>query len=423
MFSQIKTTFKNSFGNIIEWYDFSLYGYFATVISAQFFSQQNNFVALVATFGAFAAGFVARPIGSIFFGRLGDRLGRHYAMNLAIIMMAVPTVVMAFLPGYSLIGVWAPILLVVVRVLQGLSAGGQFGNLMTITSEEDEQTHRGFSLAIAYSTSVVGFLLASGVSFLTVSLLPQEWQYYAWRVPFALGFVLLLLHFFFREDDRIQEEIQEEQSTDLEIKPVEQLLKHYKWRLLLIVLLSTTAMILYYLDITYMVTYMEQELNLSLSAALAINTLSIVAMCVVMPLFGYLSDIYGRKKTHILGYLLLLVLSVPMVMFMHLQNIILVAVMVISMAVLTAIIQGVSTPYYTEIFPPRVRATGCSIGFGFGASLSGFAPMLATIIMGYFSATVGLCFLLIVVGIVGLIIAIIIPNAQVETRRLNCLNS
>ena len=195
MFNQIKTTFKNSFGNIIEWYDFSLYGYFATVISAQFFSQESAFVALIATFGAFAAGFIARPIGSIFFGRLGDRLGRHYAMNLAIIMMAVPTVIMAFLPGYNMIGIWAPVLLVAVRVLQGLSAGGQFGNLMTITSEEEEQSYRGFNLAVAYSTSVVGFLLASGVSYLTVSLLPEEWQYYAWRVPFALGFVLLLLHF------------------------------------------------------------------------------------------------------------------------------------------------------------------------------------------------------------------------------------
>ena len=119
MFTQIKTTFKNSFGNIIEWYDFSLYGYFATVIASQFFTNESQFVALIATFGAFAAGFIARPIGAVFFGRLGDRLGRHYAMNLAIILMAVPTVVMAFLPDYSLIGIWAPILLVVVRLLQG----------------------------------------------------------------------------------------------------------------------------------------------------------------------------------------------------------------------------------------------------------------------------------------------------------------
>ena len=423
MFRQIKTTFKNSFGNIIEWYDFSLYGYFATVIASQFFTNESQFVALVATFGAFAAGFIARPIGAVFFGRLGDRLGRHYAMNLAIILMAVPTVVMAFLPDYSLIGIWAAILLVVVRLLQGLSAGGQFGNLMTITSEEDNQTHRGFNLAIAYSTSVVGFLLASGVSFLTLELLPQEWQYFAWRIPFALGFILLVLHFFFRENEKIQEEIKEEKSTNLKRKPLKKLLKHYPGRLSLIIILSTTAMILYYLDVTYMVTYMETQLHLSLATALAINTMSIVAMCIAMPLFGYMSDIYGRKRMHVIGYLILLSCTIPLVMGMQTDSVYIVAIMVISMAVLTAMIQGVSTPYYTEIFPPRVRATGCSIGFGFGASLSGFAPMLAAITMGYMSAATGLCILLLIVGVIGLIIAIIIPNDQVETRRLNCLNS
>jgi MFS family permease len=232
-----------------------------------------------------------------------------------------------------------------------------------------------------------------------------------------------MLHFFFREDEKIQEEIQEDQNTTLEIRPIQELFKHYSWRLFLIIVLSTTASVLYYLDVTYMVTYMERQLGLSLSTALAINTLSIVAMCVVMPVFGYLSDIYGRKLTHIIGYLLLLVFSIPMVMYMQIYNVIIIGSMVISMAVLTAIIQGVSTPYYTEIFPPRVRATGCSIGFGFGASLSGFAPMLATITMGYMSAVKGLCLLLVVVGIIGLLVAIIIPNNQVETRRLNSLNS
>ncbi|WP_150466905.1 MFS transporter [Francisella sp. SYW-9] len=414
MIEQVVRTLKNSFGNIIEWYDFSLYGYFATIIAVQFFPKTNAWVALIATFGAFAAGFIARPIGSVIFGRIGDKLGRHYAMNIAIVFMAIPTIMMAFLPGYNSIGIWAPILLVVVRVLQGLSAGGQFGNLMTLTAEE--QAFTGFNLAVAYSASVVGFLLASGLSYIAIHFLPESWQYYAWRIPFALGFFLLLIHFFIKEDKKI-----ENTDNNFKVEPVRDLLKHYPWRLTLIICLSTTAMVLYYLDITYMVTYMETELNLSLSTALAINTVSIAIMCIVMPLAGYLSDIIGRKKTHIAGYVMLLVLCVPMVMFMQLRNVALITSMVIAMAALTSIIQGVSTPYYTEIFPPRVRATGCSIGFGFGASLSGFAPMIATIIMGWLSPTVGLCLLLLAVAVIGLIIAIIIPNQQVEVRRLNSM--
>ncbi|MFZ9034538.1 MAG: MFS transporter [Francisellaceae bacterium] len=416
MIDRIMSIFKNSFGNIIEWYDFSLYGYFATVIAAQFFPHTSVWIGLIATFGAFGAGFIARPVGSVLFGRLGDRLGRHYAMNIAIIFMAIPTIAMAFLPDYHIIGIRAPILLIVVRILQGLSAGGQFGNLMTITCEDKKQKYTGFSLSVTYSTAVVGFLLASALSYLSLHLLPAQWQYYAWRLPFALGFFLLLLQLFFRKDDR-----EEYAETHFKKQPIKQLMQYYSWRLTLIVILSTMAMILYYLDITYMVVYMETELNLSLTTALAINTIAIAAMCITMPLFGYLSDIFGRRRTHIAGWMILLICSVPMVMLMQLSNIYIITLMVIAMAILTSMIQGVSTPYYTEIFPPRVRATGCSIGFGFGASLSGFSPMLATIVMGFLPATTGLCVLLITVGIIGLIIAAIIPSQQVEIRRINSL--
>ncbi|ASG67900.1 hypothetical protein CDV26_05430 [Francisella halioticida] len=223
------------------------------------------------------------------------------------------------------------------RVLQGLSAGGQFGNLMVLTAEQEKQSYRGFNLAVAYATSVVGFLLASGISYLTLNFLPGAWQYYAWRVPFALGFFLLLIHFFIKENEKVKNT-----ENNFKVEPIRQLLTHYPWRLTLIICLSTTAMVLYYLDITYMVTYMETELNLSLSTALAINTISIVIMCVVMPLAGYLSDIIGRKKTHIASYIILLVLCVPMVMFMQFKSVALVTAMIIAMAALTSIIQGVS---------------------------------------------------------------------------------
>ncbi len=182
-------------------------------------------------------------------------------------------------------------------------------------------------------------------------------------------------------------------------------------------------MVLYYLDVTYMVTYMETELHLSLSVALAINTISIIAMCLAMLLFGYMSDIYGRKKMHIIGYLLLLLCTIPLVVSMESNSIYVVARMVVSIAVLTAMIQEESTPYYIEIFLPRVRATCYSIVFGFVASLSGFATMIAVITMGYVSATKGLCLLLLIVGIISLIIAIIIPSDQAKIRRVNCLNS
>jgi MFS transporter, MHS family, proline/betaine transporter len=157
---------KISFGNIIEWYDFCLYGYFADTIARQFFPGDNHFVALLATFAAFGIGFLARPLGGVLFGHLGDKIGRYYAMNLAIIFMSIPTMILAFLPTYSIIGVAAPIILVLIRIIQGLSAGGQYSNLLTITSEDEKFRFKGFHNGVAYSVSVIGFVFAAFVSYI-----------------------------------------------------------------------------------------------------------------------------------------------------------------------------------------------------------------------------------------------------------------
>ncbi|MBK2123732.1 MFS transporter, partial [Fangia hongkongensis] len=177
---QRETPPKISLGNVIEWYDFSLYGYFAVAIAATFFPNLNPFISLLATFAVFGAGFLARPLGAFVFGHLGDKVGRHYAMNLSIAMMGLATLGMAFLPGFSTIGILAPILLVILRMLQGLSAGGQFGNLLTITTEDENYRLKGLNIGIAYAVSVIGFLLAAFVSVIAIKLTPDSLQEYAW---------------------------------------------------------------------------------------------------------------------------------------------------------------------------------------------------------------------------------------------------
>ncbi|WP_071663984.1 MFS transporter [Francisella frigiditurris] len=416
IFKWIFRTIKNSFGNIIEWYDFSLYGYFATIIAAQFFPSHDPWISLLAAFAAFGVGFIARPFGSFLFGYLGDKVGRHYAMNISITLMAISTVAMAFLPTWDHIGVLAPILLVCIRLLQGVSAGGQFGNLMTITAEDETLKYRGFSLAIAYSTSVIGFLIAAGVSYCVFSFLPKDAQAWAWRIPFVFGFLLLLIHIFLREDDK-----GEVNTAPREKTPTQILFSYYRWHLTLILILSVSASTLYYLVVTYLVTYMELELGLSLSSALGVSTISLVGLCITTPIFGFLSDIIGRKRFHIIAYIVMSLSIIPLVLLLQTDNLSLITLGVLLIAIATAITQGASTPYYTEIFPPQVRAIGCSIGFGFGAAISGFAPMLATYIMGVTTSTVGLCTLMIVTSLIGLIVAIIIPNHQAEIRRVNSI--
>ncbi|MFC4892258.1 MFS transporter [Pseudofrancisella aestuarii] len=418
LLSSVARTLKSSFGNIIEWYDFSLYGYFATIIATQFFPSNNHWMSLMAAFGAFGVGFIARPVGSILFGYIGDKVGRHYAMNISITLMSMSTMAVAFLPTSEQIGLFAPLLLVMIRLLQGLSAGGQFGNLLTITAEDKALKYRGLGLGIAYSTSVVGYLIAAGVSYGLFSLLAKEDQTWAWRIPFALSFILLIIHLFLRENDK-----GEVNNAPRERTPVQILLKHYSKRLILIVVLSTCTGGLYFLVVTYMVSYMETELGLSISTALGVSTLGLIGICISTPLFGFLSDIIGRKKFHIVAYLTVSLIMIPLVLAMHIQNIYIIAISVFLLAVTTALTQGASNPYFTEVFPPQVRAIGCSIGLGFGNAISGFMPMIATYVMGITSSTKGLSILLLLISAIGLFIALIIPNQQAEVRRLNSIHN
>ena len=201
MFYKTLRLLKISLGNVIEWYDFSLYGYFAVAIAATFFPNSTPFISLLATFAVFGAGFLARPVGAFIFGYLGDKIGRHYAMNLAIAVMGLATVGVAFLPGASTIGIMAPVLLAILRMLQGLSAGGQFGNLLTITTEDDDYRLKGLNIGIAYAVSVIGFLLAALVSVVVVNLTPDYLQEYAWRIAFLISALWLIVQMALKDKD------------------------------------------------------------------------------------------------------------------------------------------------------------------------------------------------------------------------------
>ena len=232
----VKSTLRSSFGNVIEWYDYSLYGYFAVIISQQFFPTSSHWVSLLLTFGTFAAGYIARPLGSIFFGYLGDKRGRHFAMNIAIMFMAVPTIAMAFVPTYATIGILAPIALIIIRVMQGISAGGQFGNLMVIASEDKYMRSVGFNTSLAFSTSILGFIIASGVGALSVHFTPEGWGNLSWRIPFALGAILLIVFLFLKQKDDKDTFIAKTRS------PLSQLLKSYKKQMASITILGTASL-------------------------------------------------------------------------------------------------------------------------------------------------------------------------------------
>lgn len=412
LYKSILKTVKVSFGNVIEWYDYSLYGYFAIVISEQFFPNQDSWIALLLTFSTFAAGYVARPLGSVFFGYLGDKKGRHFAMNIAILLMAIPTMLMSIIPTYDTIGLWAPIILVIIRIFQGISAGGQFGNLMTIASESSRTRLAGLNVSIAFSTSILGFTLASGVSSLCVTVLPESLGDFIWRIPFGFGAILLISYLLMREKQPEKSAIASHRSPTLQLKDT------YGRHVTIMTILATTTLMIYYIDITYMATYMVDILDMSLADALTINTIAIFFMFLVTPVFGYLSDQIGRRKMLIASYSACLVIMPTLVFALNGDNPTTTLVVLTLLAILTGAIQGAANPCYTEIFPRQVRASGASIVYGFGASLSGFAPLIATFITGVMSPVFGVAIFMFVLSALGLISIFLMPIKQIKTRRL-----
>jgi MFS transporter, MHS family, proline/betaine transporter len=418
---------KISLGNVIEWYDFCLYGYFADIIAKEFFPDASHFVALLATFAAFGVGFLARPLGGIIFGYIGDRTGRFYAMNLAIICMGIPTILMACLPTYNAIGIAAPVLLVIIRIMQGLSAGGQYSNLLTITTEDKMYRYKGFNNGIAYSVTIVGFVFAAVVSYICITFLPQSWQGFAWRIPFAFSVILLITQFALREKDHKHgidpdENLAETEKKDISEKvPLIVLLKWHKKALISIILLGTVTSTLYYLIITYLVTFTVDIEKLSMAEALQINAFALVLLSLSVPFFGFLSDIMGRKKCLVLAFVIFVFTCYPILSLLDHHSYTYVLLATLGLTFCTAWVQGASTPFYTEIFPTAVRSSGCSVSYGIGVAIAGFAPMAATIFDDLSFHGLNYYFYFIIA--MGFITVIFIPAKKIEFIRLKNLKA
>ncbi|WP_108650033.1 MFS transporter [Dongshaea marina] len=379
--SKIGRLIRVSFGNALEWYDFCLFGAFAATIGSVFFHSHDPLSNLMMAFGTFAAGFVARPAGGFLFGYLGDRIGRHYAMNLAILLMGLSSISVAFLPGYQTLGIAAPILLVCIRLLQGLSTGGQFGNLLVIANEDKQLKHNGLYAGITNSVAFFGIFLSSGVSFLVLNLTPDSWAGFAWRIPFLLGGVLLSAHMWLSRN--CHDELPEQPKKQTEAKQTSTysiLWQKHKVAFLVVVLLSAVAGSLEYISFTYLITYSTQEAAqvLTMSDALLINTIVLIAACVLLPAFGYLSDIFGRRDLLTAGLLVFAGMIYPAYHLISQGGFENTLAGTSLYALGTCWIFGVALPIFSEVFPREVRASGCCAGFGLGMCLCGFSPLIAT---------------------------------------------
>lgn len=372
--SFIRLVLVGLIGNVMELYDFAVYGYFAATIGRLFFPADQPVVSLMASFGAFAAGFLVRPLGAIVFGRIGDRLGPERAMMVSIIAMAVPTVLMGLLPTFAQIGIVAPVLLIILRMIQGLSVGGEYTSSLVFLVEHAKPGRTAFTSVWGAWGATAGTLLGSAVGFLTaISLTPDQLESWGWRIPFLFGGCVALVGM------QLRRGLHAPAHEAPPKVPLSALLAKHRAALLRVTLINIGFGMAFYTVFVYAVTFLEEVSRKSGSQALRNNSLAMILLLVVSPLSAKLADRFGLKRIFGLGFALLALSAIPLFHLMG-QGIRWVTLGChLALALPVGIIMGAHAALNVQLMPREVRCTGLAFAYNLGVGVfGGITPMVVT---------------------------------------------
>lgn len=372
-------------GNAMEWFDFGVYSYIAVTLGKVFFPSSSPSAQLIATFGTFAAAFLVRPIGGMVFGPLGDKIGRQRVLAMTMILMAVGTFAIGLIPSYASIGTLAPALLLVARLIQGFSTGGEYGGAATFIAEFSTDRRRGFAGSFLEFGTLVGYILGAGtVAWLTATLSEHALLSWGWRVPFFIAGPLGLLGLYIRlkleETPAFKKEAQsrEENERSRPKQTFLQLLKQQGKPLMQCVGLVLIFNVTDYMALSYLPSYLSATLRFDESRSLVI-VLAVMVLMMPMTLFaGHLSDKIGRRPVMLFGCLGLLLLSIPALLLIRIGTMPSVFGGMLILGVLLSTFTGVMPSSLPALFPTRIRYGALAIGFNVSVSLfGGTTPLVA----------------------------------------------
>lgn len=379
-----RTLLAGAIGNVLEWYDFALYGYFAPIFAVLFFPSEHPSLSLITAFGVFAIGFLARPLGAILFGYWGDTIGRRNALAWSVLLMAIPTCLVGVLPTYEMIGVAAPMVLTLCRFLQGLSVGGEFTGSVTFLVEHAAQSQRGYVGSWAGFSAQVGALLGSGVGALTaVTLTTDALHQWGWRIPFLLGGLIAVVGWYLRTKAKESPAFERLRQTGaLSTSPLRDVIADHRPPLIQLIGLVWLHGVAFYLLYVYLTTYLVTVTTASLGTVLTLNTGCMTLLALLIPVAGRLSDTVGQKPLLIIGAGGLVIFSYPLFLWLTSGDL---PYMITGHILLTVLISCYMGPFFAaiaELFPPRQRYTGLSLGYNIASALfGGTAPLVAALLI------------------------------------------
>ncbi len=398
-------------GNVLEWYDFAVYGYFAPIIAGIFFPSDNPVVSLIAAFGAFAAGFLMRPFGGAVFGHIGDKIGRSRALLLSVMLMAIPTFLIGLLPGHATLGAAAAVFMVLLRMLQGLSVGGEYTSSIVFLVEHAPPKRRGFFASWTIFGAVAGILLGSAISALMSALLTDaEVQAWGWRIPFLFGILVGAVGWLIRHGIPELPVVKREPGDP---SPVIEAFRD-EWRAMLQVIgFNIMNAIAFYMVFVYMVTFLIEHVKEPRSTALDINTISMVVLLVLIPVSGMLSDRIGRKPLLLIGTGGILLLTYPLMLAMHQPNDALILGGQVGFAILLAAFLGSGPATMAEVFPARVRVSALSVGYNVCLAIfGGTTPLVAVWLIERTHDDLSMAYYLMAGALISLIVVLRLPETS-----------
>ncbi|MBB3272135.1 metabolite-proton symporter [Pseudomonas sp. OG7] len=367
-----------SSGNLVEWFDFYVYAFCAIYFAPAFFPSDDPTVQLLNTAGVFAAGFLMRPIGGWIFGRLADRHGRKNSLMISVLMMCFGSLMIACLPTYASIGTWAPALLLLARLIQGLSVGGEYGTTATYMSEVALRGQRGFFASFQYVTLIGGQLLAVLVVVILQQLLTEdELRAWGWRIPFVVGAIAALISMMLRRS--LHETSSAETRQDKDAGTIKGLFRNHAAAFVTVLGYTAGGSLIFYTFTTYMQKYLVNTAGMTAKNASYVMTGALFLFMVLQPFFGMLSDRIGRRNSMLLFGALGTLCTVPLLMALKTVTSPFMAFVLISLALcIVSFYTSISGLVKAEMFPPQVRALGVGLAYAVAnAAFGGSAEYVA----------------------------------------------
>lgn len=379
-----KAALASWIGSVVEYYDFFIYGTAAALVFKHiFFPPGNERAALIGSFATFGVAYVARPFGALLFGHIGDRFGRKRVMTISLLMMGLSTLMIGFLPTYETVGLWAPVMLVIARLMQGISAGGEQAGANSMVLEHSPQNRRGFYTSFTLSGTQAGLILATFVFVPFETFMPDAFLDWGWRVPFWLSAIVVVVGFWVRRTLSETPVFMEDRKTaQKEKSPITELLRN-DWRDVVRVIFCSMVAVISTIFALFTLSYAVEVHQIAKNDMLMLVVAANVVALGAIPAWAALSDRIGRKPVFVIGAVSCAILIWPYIWSIGQGNMTLTVILgIIFSGVAYSAANGVWPAFYSEMFTSKVRMSGTAIGTQIGFALCGFAPTIAQLILG-----------------------------------------